>query len=157
LVQKRIISAVKRVEFVNDRMSYIILRGHWFDSVLNVYAPTEDITDNVKDTLYEALERVFNKFPKHHTKILLGDFSAKLGRENIFRPTVGNEILHKSSNDNGVKNLIGKTTMFPHSKIHKYTCTSPDGKPHNQIAHILMGRRRHLNITCCSIIQSSRL
>jgi hypothetical protein len=28
LVHKRIISAVKRVEFVSDRMSYIILRGH---------------------------------------------------------------------------------------------------------------------------------
>jgi hypothetical protein len=30
-VHKRIISAVERVEFVNDRMSYIILRGRWFD------------------------------------------------------------------------------------------------------------------------------
>jgi hypothetical protein len=28
-VHKRIISAVKRAEFVNDRMSYIILRGRW--------------------------------------------------------------------------------------------------------------------------------
>jgi hypothetical protein len=28
-VHKRIISAVKRVEFVSDRMSCIILRGHW--------------------------------------------------------------------------------------------------------------------------------
>jgi hypothetical protein len=28
-VLKRIISAVKRVEFVSDRMSYIILRGCW--------------------------------------------------------------------------------------------------------------------------------
>jgi hypothetical protein len=28
-VHKRIISAVKRVEFVSDRMSYIILRGRW--------------------------------------------------------------------------------------------------------------------------------
>jgi hypothetical protein len=28
-VNKRIISAVKRVEFVSDRMSYIILRGRW--------------------------------------------------------------------------------------------------------------------------------
>jgi hypothetical protein len=27
-VHKRIISAVKKVEFVSDRMSYIILRGH---------------------------------------------------------------------------------------------------------------------------------
>jgi hypothetical protein len=28
-VRKRIISAVKRVEIVSDRMSYIILRGRW--------------------------------------------------------------------------------------------------------------------------------
>jgi hypothetical protein len=28
-VHKRIISAVKKVEFVSDRMSYIILRGCW--------------------------------------------------------------------------------------------------------------------------------
>jgi exonuclease III len=28
-IHKRIISAVKRVEFVNDRMSYIILRGQF--------------------------------------------------------------------------------------------------------------------------------
>jgi hypothetical protein len=30
IVHKRIISAVMRVEFINDRMSYIILRGPWF-------------------------------------------------------------------------------------------------------------------------------
>jgi hypothetical protein len=28
-VHKRFISAVKRVEFVSERMSYIILRGRW--------------------------------------------------------------------------------------------------------------------------------
>jgi hypothetical protein len=40
-VHKRIISAVKRVEFTNDRMPYIILRGRWFHViVLNVHAPT---------------------------------------------------------------------------------------------------------------------
>jgi hypothetical protein len=37
-VHKRIISAVKRVEFVSDRMSYIILRGRRCHIiVLNVY------------------------------------------------------------------------------------------------------------------------
>jgi hypothetical protein len=42
-VRKRIISAVKRVEFVSGRMSYILLRGRWCDIiVLNVHAPTED-------------------------------------------------------------------------------------------------------------------
>jgi hypothetical protein len=45
-VHKRIISAVKRVEFVSDRMSYIILRGRWCDVVLNVHARTEDKIDD---------------------------------------------------------------------------------------------------------------
>jgi hypothetical protein len=35
-------------------------------------------------------------------KILLGDFNAKVGREDIFKPTIGNESLHEISNDNGV-------------------------------------------------------
>jgi exonuclease III len=70
-VHKRIISAVKRVEFVNDRMSYIVLRGRWFHIiVLNVHAPTEDKTDDVKDSFNEELERIFNTLPKHHTNIL---------------------------------------------------------------------------------------
>jgi hypothetical protein len=44
-------SAVKRVEFVSDRMSYITLRGRWCNIiVLNVHAPTED---NIKMDLRE--------------------------------------------------------------------------------------------------------
>jgi hypothetical protein len=94
-VHKIIISAVKWVEFVSDRMSYIILGGRWCHIVvlnahaptedktnnrmsyiilggrwchiivLNAHAPTEDKTNNVKGSFYEELERVFDKFPKH--------------------------------------------------------------------------------------------
>jgi hypothetical protein len=38
-------------------------------------------------------------------KILMGVFHAKVGRENIFKPKVGNEGLLKISNDNGVCNI----------------------------------------------------
>jgi hypothetical protein len=70
-------------------MSYIILRGCWCCIiVLNFHAPTEDITDDVKDSFYEELERVFDKFPKYHMKILSGDFIAEIGREDIFKLTV---------------------------------------------------------------------
>jgi hypothetical protein len=90
-VHKRIISAVQRVEFVRDRMSYIILRGRWCHIiVLNVHNPTDDKTDDVKDSLYKELEHVLDKFPTYHMKILLGDFNAKVGREDIFKPPIEN-------------------------------------------------------------------
>jgi hypothetical protein len=110
-------------------LSYIILRGRpCHIIVLNVHAPTEDRTDDVKDSFYEELERMFDKFPKYHMKILLRDFNAKVGKEDIFKLTIGNESLHEISNDNGVrlvnfatsKNLRLKSTMFPNRNIHKY-------------------------------------
>jgi hypothetical protein len=91
-------SAVKRVEFVSDRMPYIILRGHWYHIIhilLNVHAPTEDKNYDMKNNFYEEMERVFDKFPKYNMKIMLGDFNAKVGRENIFKQTIGNESFTK--------------------------------------------------------------
>ena len=42
-VHRRIVSAVKRVEFVSDRLSYIVLRGRWLNIiVVNVHAPIEE-------------------------------------------------------------------------------------------------------------------
>jgi hypothetical protein len=64
-VHKKIVTAVRRVEFISDRMSYIILRGRWCNIiVLNVYAPCEDKTDVVKDSFCEELGRVFDQFPR---------------------------------------------------------------------------------------------
>jgi exonuclease III len=84
-------------------MSYLTLSGRYCDIiVLNVHAPTEDKIDDMKDSFYEELESVFDKFPKYHMTILVGDFNAKVGREDSFKPTTGNESLHENSNDNGV-------------------------------------------------------
>jgi hypothetical protein len=38
--------------------------------VQNVHAPKEDKTDDVKDSFYEELERVFDKIPKYRMKIV---------------------------------------------------------------------------------------
>jgi hypothetical protein len=154
-VHKRIISAVRRVKFVSDRMSYIILRGRWCNIiVVNVHAPCGDTRNVIKDSFYEELGRVFDQFPRYDIKILFGDFNAKVGREDTFKPTIGNESSHEISNDNGVivvyfaasKTSVVKRTMLPHRSIHKYTWNSPDGKTHNQIDHILIDKRRHSSI-----------
>ena len=80
------------------------MRGRWCNIIfVNVHAPSEEKSDESKDSFYEELEQVFDHFPKYHMKILLGDFNAKVGRENIFNPTIGNDSLHQDSNDNGVR------------------------------------------------------
>jgi hypothetical protein len=50
-------------------------------------------------------------------KILLGDINAKVGREDIFKPTIGNESLHEISNDNGVKLVNFATSKSSESKV----------------------------------------
>jgi hypothetical protein len=149
-VHHRIVSAVKRVGFVSDRMLCIVLRGCWcIMIVLNVHAPDEEKSNDSKDSFDEELEQVFDHIPKCNMKILLGDFNAKLG----IKLTIVNYSLHQDSNDNGVrivnfttsKSLI-KSMMFLHQNIHKCTWTSPDGKNHDQIDHIVADRKWHLNI-----------
>jgi hypothetical protein len=135
-------------EFISDRMSYIILSGRWCNIiVLNVHAPCEDKGDDVKDSFYD-------QFSWYDMKIISGYFSSKAGTENISKLTIENESLHEISNDNGVRivnfatstNLVVKSTMFPHCKIHKYTWTSPEGDTHNQIDHILIDKRWHSSV-----------
>jgi exonuclease III len=63
----------------------------------------EDKSDDVKDSFYEEVGRVFDQFPRYDMKILLGDFNAKRDREDIFKPIIGNGSSHDITNDNGVK------------------------------------------------------
>jgi hypothetical protein len=59
--------------------------------------------NDVKDRFYVELECVFDKFPRYHMNILLGDFNAKVGMEDIFKQTIGNESLYEISNTNGAR------------------------------------------------------
>jgi hypothetical protein len=54
-------------------------------------------------------------------------FNENIRRENIFKPTIGNESLYQGRNGNSVRiehcatpnNLIVKSTMFLHRNIYK--------------------------------------
>ena len=59
-VHHRVLSAVKKVEFISDRMSYIILRGRWCNIIaLSSHVPTEENSVDSKDSFYEELEQIF--------------------------------------------------------------------------------------------------
>jgi hypothetical protein len=128
-VHHTIVSAVQTVEFVSDRLSYIALRSCWFTIiVLNVQAPSEEKRGGSKDSFMRNQRSFFYHFLKYHMEIILEDFNAKVGTENIFKPAIGNESLHDGSNDNGVKlvkfatrkNLVVYSTLYLHRNIHNY-------------------------------------
>jgi hypothetical protein len=53
-------------------------------------------------------------------KILLGDYNAKEGKEDIFKPTIGNESLYEINNDSGVRLVKFATSKNPTPKSMIY-------------------------------------
>jgi hypothetical protein len=150
-VDRRIVSAVKRVEFVRDRMSHIVMRGCWRNIiVLNRHATSEEVCDDSKHSFIRELGQVFYHFPKHHMKILLRYLNTKVERErereSIFKRIFWNDSQHHDSIDHGVrtvefvrlKDVVVKSKMFPHQSIHKYSWFYPDRNNHNQINHVFI-------------------
>jgi hypothetical protein len=54
-----------------------------------VHASCEDTSDDIKGSFYEELGHVFDQFHRFDMKIVLGNFNAKVGREDIFKLTIG--------------------------------------------------------------------
>ena len=131
------------------------LKGKFFNySLINGHTPTEESEDEQKEDFYETLENVYDKCPKNDIKILLGDFNAQVGQEDIYYPTIGRHSKHNVTNDNGKRlilfatsrNMTVGSTLFPHKVIHKVTWRSPDGNIVNQIDHILIDGRHKSNL-----------
>jgi hypothetical protein len=59
-VHHTIVSAVKRVEFVSDKVSHIVLTVRWYTIIfMNLRAPREEESDDSNDRFFEELEQVF--------------------------------------------------------------------------------------------------
>jgi hypothetical protein len=44
------------------------------------------------------------------------------------------------------KNVIVKSTTFPHSDIREHARASTDGVTYNHVDHVLIDKRRHSNV-----------
>jgi hypothetical protein len=77
-----------------------------------VHAPFENNSDDVKDSFSEKLGCVFDQFPRYDMKISLGDSNGKVGREDIFKPTVGIESSSEINYDKRLVNLTHLKTWF---------------------------------------------
>jgi hypothetical protein len=87
-------------------------------------------------------------------------FNAKVGREDIVKPKIGNENLFKINN-NGVrvvhfatsKNITLKCTLFAHRNIHPHTWIPFDEKIHIHINHVFIHKSWHSNMVDIHLLE----
>jgi hypothetical protein len=109
--------------------------------------------EETKEDFYNLLDQIISHID---IKIIL---NAKVGNENLYKPTIGNESLHNETNDNGMKmiqfvipkSLNVRCTTFPHKDIHKETWYSAA----NQIDHVLISNRFRSAITDIRALRGS--
>ena len=68
-----------------------------------VHAPTEVKDELMKGNFYIDLENIISNIPKQDMLLLLGDFNAKIGKEEAYQTTIGKHSLHQNGNNNGTR------------------------------------------------------
>jgi hypothetical protein len=81
--------------------------------------------------------------------MIVGDFNAKIGKEERNEGVAGKETIHDTTNDNGAKicdlaaatNTFIVSTQYRHKREHKITWMIPGGTEGNQIDHMLISKK----------------
>jgi exonuclease III len=101
IVRNEIEKNILSFEPYNDSYCKLRIKGKFnYLSIISVRAPTEEKPDE-KKKLYEDLQKVNNKIPKHDIVIILGDLNAKIGKKDVYKNVAGKHTLHGISNRNG--------------------------------------------------------
>lgn len=115
-------------EFINERIITIDITLLSREVVIiGVYAPTNDMDDNVKDAFWDTLRETIEKIPQRKEIILMGDMKARVGCQDA--SSVVGKFGERELNDNGGRlieiceqfSLKITNTFFQHRDIHKYT------------------------------------
>ncbi|PSN45867.1 hypothetical protein C0J52_19674 [Blattella germanica] len=146
-IRTKVMNYVIGFETYNERISKLRIKGKYNNvTLINVYAPTEEYQDNIKEQFYDDLQYVVDHIPRSDTTIILGDLNAQLGKEACFGNVTGKHTLHEITNQNGEylcqfvteNDMIVMSTQFQHKKIHKGTWMSPDNNTITQIDHVII-------------------
>ena len=146
---------LERYECVNERIVWCRLKGKYVNvTIVQVYAPTEEKTDEEKEDFYIRLKEVIRSVKQHDMLLLMGDFNAKVGQDDgIWRDIMG-VFGVGTRNNNGLRllemcaehRLCVTNTIFNHKIEHKATWNSPDGATRNLIDYVIVNRARRSSV-----------
>jgi exonuclease III len=150
IVSKKACRSVLGFSPICERICTLRIKGKFHNiTFVNVHAPTKDTEDDTVYEFYETLQTVCDELPKHDAIITLGDFSAKLGKEQSYKDITGRHSLHEVTDNNGhrlvqytaINNFKVLSTWYPRKDIHNGTWKIPGTNDTNQIDHILVSKR----------------
>lgn len=149
---------------VSERVMYARFKGYPRDiDVIVAYAPTTDHSDAEVEAFYEQLEQALKVLPKKDVKIIVGDWNAKVGSDNIGLEEVMGKYGIGDRNDRGEKllefakdqRMYVANTKRQNSK--KWTWESPDGKTLNMIDLVLIEQKWMKFVTQCRAFPSAEI
>ena len=118
-------------------------------TLISAYAPTMAYSEEDKEEFYHALQNIINAVPAQDKLLLMGDFNARIGKDQIAWPSVMGPHGIDKMNSNGELLLtlcseLGLTitnTIFQQPDIHKVTWMHPRSGHWHLIDYIITRRR----------------
>ena len=116
-------------------------------TAIQVYTPTSNAEEAEVQRFYEDLQDLLELKTKKDVLVIIGDWNAKLGSQEIpgvtgkFGIGVQNEAGQRLIEFCQENALVITNTLFQPRKRRLYTWTSPDGQHRNKIDYILCSQR----------------
>ena len=156
IIHKKYASAVMGFLPISKRVIVVKLQGKPFNlTVIQVYAPTADKTEEELEEFYEDLEKAYKHVNSTDILIVMGDMNAKIGKGSVenhvgafglgTRNERGDRLLEFCME----KDLIIANTLFQQPARRLYTWKSPGDVHRNQIDYIMVKRRYRNSIRDC--------
>ncbi|CAF4143408.1 unnamed protein product, partial [Rotaria magnacalcarata] len=132
-------------------------------TIIHVYAPTSDSSEDEIETFYDCVEETIIKAPKKDVIIITGDWNAKVGTDNTGWESVMGRYGYGSRNERGERllefaaehNLFICNTRFQQKSNRKWTWESPDGIHKNMIDLVIVQKRWKTSVTNCRTFQGA--
>ena len=134
-----------------------------FATIISVYAPTMTNPDENKEVFYNQLASVLSGIPSTDKLLLIGDFNARIGRENDKWPLVMGKHGIGKCNSNGELllalcsefELIVTNTMFKQKDKRKTTWMHPRSKHWHMIDFIITRCRDKMDIHSTRVMRGA--
>jgi endonuclease/exonuclease/phosphatase family metal-dependent hydrolase len=101
MITRKIKASLLDYETNNDRIWKLRMKGRYRNiTILSVQAPKEE-KKREKDEFYTFLEETYQTIQKYDLLIIIGDFNAKVGKEEHQKKAAGKYTVQDVSNENG--------------------------------------------------------